>query len=700
MKKILLILPLVASSIFANAQDTYIGDQMTVKVMPNTLFYHGGDLNLKNNSGTSTPIDQVVINDGNIKVKGDFNNNITGSNGKHFLNTYSDPSSYGQLIIADDKVANGKIAMERSKFNTANDYTVLGFPFQQEEVRSIINNMTESESFVGYCPVDLACPDRYKQTILVWDIPQTEYDAVYKTDIIQPGENYMIRLKDGNIRAFTENLAAEKFKVYGIPNNIPFSKNGIKSGIRNVSESTFSGYTWSQWKNLHNHYNETYNSYLGLEITNMDSNKNFGKNLHRFSNPYTSNLDLSDVSKVNSWIKFNINGTQQAPTEAYGSVVRFKVNRLPSSYLIYWTWGEGSTNTRGVDKISAYLQRSSATAATPYFWAGNPDALIIKPYEYYEIDYYTISESANGSKLINAIYTIGDNQKTFKYTPTYTPVSSPNTSTPGVFARQATNNIALSEAEIEANELVSRGYIAPNDFTQVELNLIQNNSLVGEAAYLVNGDFYTTGNATSAQTISNPIVLLEENTNGTVVNNSETLLNQFNSIDYIGKPLGISFKDLTQGEEYNIRLRLFEYSILNQVENFTNGKYYLLDKQNNHVSEVNAATEITFIADENSASRFELYWKQEPRILATDDLVKSNKTFVYSNEKQKFVRFENNNTNAKIEIFDLTGRLISKENKVNTANDYKLNLTNLPNVYVVVITYEDGKVVSEKILNK
>ena len=35
-----------------------------------------------------------------------------------------------------------------------------------------------------------------------------------------------------------------------------------------------------------------------------------------------------------------------------------------------------------------------------------------------------------------------------------------------------------------------------------------------------------------------------------------------------------------------------------------------------------------------------------------------------------------------------------------TNTDYKLNLANIPTMYVVKITYKDGKVVTKKTINK
>ena len=407
--------------------------------------------------------------------------------------------------------------------------------------------------------------------------------------------------------------------------------------------------------------------------------------MHRFSNPFTSNLDLSNIKKLESWISFKIGGVKKDPTEVFDTTIRFKINRLPSDYTVKWNNQSGGTNTGSV-RISAYLQKAE-TGTTPYFWAGNPDALIIKPFEYFEIDYYTIAKAANNnSNIVTASYTIGENLKTFKYN-----FSSGGS---GAFARNQNNSLLNNEA------LKESGLSAENDFTQMELFLLNNNDIQGEASYFVNGDFYTTGNSTTEKLLSNPIFLYEESKDGTVVTTAQTLLNQFNSQDYIGKPLRIGFNNLKQGDNYTINLRLFEHSILNQVKDLTLGKYYLLDKVKNEVTEVNGNTQINFTADDKINDRFEFYWNEKPATLGTDDLNKTNGTYLYAANANKYIRFEKRNTTANIEVFDMSGRLISRKQNVNTTSDYKLELVKSTSLYVVVITYKDGKVVSEKTVNQ
>ncbi|MCA4782445.1 T9SS type A sorting domain-containing protein [Empedobacter stercoris] len=686
MKKNLLALVALSAMYSASAQDTYIKDAVIVKVNPSTLFYNGGNVNVKTDATSGTT--EKIINEGNIQIQGGFTNENTI--GKNFVNKYSTSTEYGQLIIDQASSVSGQLAIERSNINPSlNDYYPFGLPYQDDKIENIINNITSNSSaFRGECAVNSNCgTNRYNQTILAWDVKETEYDNVPKGTGVVAGANYTINTMNGAFKSFLEGISASnKFATYGKPNNKAVTLNNVESGIVNKTKEQFSELTWGNWKNLRNNYNEEFVSYLGNNAP--DTNSRYGKNLHRFSNPFTSNLDLSDVSIANSWIKFVVNGAIKGPTETFEpTTIKFRIHKLANNYFVNWDDQTGGSNTN-TTRITAYLQKSE-TGANPYFWAGNPDALIVKPFEYFEIDYYTMLKANNGgSNIVTANFNIADRQKTFIYDFT-------NGSTSGLYARSS--NDTSSYNLLEDTSLQSKGLIAGNDFTQLELFLLEDNSILGDAAYLVNSNFYTTGNSVNESISKNPIFIFEEKNDGTIVTNSQTLLNQFNSLDYIGKPIGIGFNNLIEGHNYTINLRLFEQSILNRVDNFSVGKYYLLDKSKNNVVEVDANTQIKFVANPNINDQFELYWNEAPLVLGTDDLNKNNATYIYKDKTNKYVRFEDKNTNAKIEIYDITGRLISRNVDISTNSDYKLNLTT--GVHVVVITYKDGKVVSQKTIN-
>ncbi|MDM1061292.1 T9SS type A sorting domain-containing protein [Empedobacter falsenii] len=689
MKKNLLALFVLGAIYSASAQDTYIKDAVIVKVNPNTLFYNGGNVSVATDAAGGTA--EKIINEGNIQIKGGFSN--ANTIGKNFVNRYTNSTQYGQLIIDGTSTVSGQLSIERSKINTSsNDYFPFGLPYQGDNVDNIFKNIIgNSYSFRGDCKVDVNCgTTRYLQTLLSWDIKQSEYDHVPTGTLVTAGANYTVNTMAGPFKTFLDGISGTKFSTYGKPNNKAIVLTNVESGIRNKTKAEFSELTWGQWKNLINNYNETYDSYLGNN-TNLDTNARYAKNLHRFSNPFTSNIDLSDVSITNSWIKFIVNGVSKGPTETFEpTTIKFRINKLADNYSVDWNGQTGGTNTNST-RISAYLQKATS-GTTPYFWAGNPDALIVKPFEYFEVDYYTMLKANNGgSNIVTANFNITDRQKTFSYDF----ASKGNTS--GVYARS--NNSLANTNMLNDENLLQKGLIAGNDFTQLELFLLENTQILGDAAYLVNSSFYQTGNSTINNLEKNPIFLYEEKNDGTIVTDAQTLLNQFNSNDYVGKPIRVGFNNLVDGINYTINLRLFEQSILNKVDNLSLGKYYLLDKSKNELIQIDSNTRINFTANSSINNQFELYWNEKPTNLGTSEIEKSNSTFIFKENINKFVRFEKNNTSANIEIYDLTGRLITRNVDISTNSDYKLNLTSSSGVYVVVITYKDGKVVSLKTIN-
>lgn len=704
MKKNLLTLSFLAAAAFAFAQDTYIGDKAVVKVQPNTLFYHGGNVKLTTSTGSGAPLTEVVKNQGNIKVQGQFENTINSANGAEFVNIWTDANNFGQLIINETSTSTGKVAMERSLPNVEQiDEYIIALPFKgkAEDVYKTLTNLNLSNNIVnptfsGWCAENSACPDRYTQTLMVWDNSETEYDNVKSDSEISPIKRYLLNSRRGSdfrnvVNTIKTNLpqtATQKISFSGVPSNEDISIE-LYSGLKGNSQA-YENETFSQWKNRINNHLETYDSYLGNQQNSTDGSRSFGKNIHRLANPFTSNLDLSDISRTNSWIYFSDVSTN-TPTVVYDNLIRFRIFKLANDFSITWNSNNGNISTSSnTTTFSAYL--NSNTAGT-YFWTGSAEALLVKPYETFFIDYYAVNRSGNGgTRTIKANVTLGDKQKTF--IKEYAGATSSN-EIPGTYSRNNSNVQALLNNE----SLKATGLVTDFDFTQLELYLSENSSIKGNAAYLLNANFMTTGNETATKFADNNIFFYEETENGDVVLDAETISNSFNSEDYIGKPIRLGFKNLTSGNEYQVNINLYEYSILNKVNSLNLGRYYILDKLTNKVSEVDASTQISFVADENVNDRFEFYWNESPRTLSTEDIVK-NTTYIYKDQAAQYVRFENTNSTATVEIFDITGRSIQKNTNVPTTSDYRLNLTNVPNIYVVVITYENGKVVTKKTINK
>ena len=697
MKKNLLALFALGAIYSAYAQDTNIKDAVIVKINPNTLFYNGGTVNVTTDAASATT--EKIINQGNIQIKGGFTN--TNTNGKNFVNKYTNDNSFGQLIIQNATTVTGRVAIERSIPDVNNDEYVISLPFKNVTAKEVVNSLTGGNFFKGDCKLNTNCGNsRYLQSILFWDVNETEYDAIDDTFVIDPKFRYLLNLRAGTAvdNAIISLGTANPIKFAGIPNNNS-TDFALKSGLRGGAQD-FGNLTWKDWKGKINNYNETYDSYIGNKTgTLYDASQIYGKNQHRLSNPFTSNIDLSDIGKVNTWIRFTGATGGTAPTEVFAGALRFRVTKIANDFTIKWNANSGNVTTSSSTPISAYL--TSDGAATPtYIWTGNPQALIVKPYESFYIDYHAINSAGNGgTRIVNANVKLTDSHKTFNYNFNS---KNPNANgfPNGTFAKTQNESNSAKQALLNDDTLKQKGLVTDFDFTQVELFLSKNNKFEGTAAYLLNANFMVSGNATNNNTITNPIFFYEENSNGEVIKTAQTLSNSFNSVDYIAKPIRLGFNDLENGQEYTINMNLYEYSILNQVDKLGLGKYYILDKKTNKTEVVDANTKITFVADNTINDRYEFYWNALPESLSTNDnLTSKNVTYLYSNNGNQYIKFEQNNTTADIAVYDLAGRQISYKTNVSTNNDHQLNLV-AAGVYLVKISYKDGKVVTKKTINK
>ncbi|MGV0921433.1 T9SS type A sorting domain-containing protein [Empedobacter falsenii] len=657
MKKNLLALFVLGAIYSASAQDTYIGDKAVVKVNSNTLFYNGGNVTL---NATNIP---VVSNEGNVFINGGtFSKGSSGNQtGVEFVNKWTSSSQYGQLIIKNSSNANvtAKVTVEKQAANTNNYVTYpIGMPFQDnvKQIMTAFNNGT----FKVECGFEqYSCGNELYTgvTLKTWNNDKIVNDVVTADKNFVPGSYYLLNLRDGvGIKEFMTGII--NYKGTPAPQQLTLKGNSV---IHNMSQSDFSTKKYSEWKGLFNKYREPYYTYLG---DNLTDNMLSGKNVYRFANPYTSNIDLSNIDSWLTLLNGN-NGSSSTVTSAnlLPSIKSFNITKRMDSFTIGWDPQNGSTSSAN----GYYLAKLDVNNN----WTGSPEALIIKPLETFNLNFPMLDPSKlGGTRIINVQANFTDNLKTFSNTPSVT-----------VLPKSGAKSSNLSQ----------------NDFVQMELYMTNDNMVIGDPVYLVGTTYYSTGGA-SKSVSNNSIYLFDEKVEGGVNLESQSNFNDFNTNDYIGKPLGIGFNNLTEGNSYTFRLNLFEESIFNKVEKLANGKFYLLDKKKDEVKEIDSNSIISFTADNNNNERFEIYWNESPKTLATNENNLNKSTLIYKENSNHKIRFEFNNTTANIEIYDLAGRKVQENKNLTTNTDYTLNLPSKA-IYVVKITYNNGKVISTKVVN-
>lgn len=672
MKKNLLTLGVLALSLSANAQIVYSGDQSKVFISSKALVYAGGDWKVNSER------EKTVENKGNVIIVGDYKKGATANaaqDGKEFVNVYTAGNDYGQVkFLRTPGTSDARMTVERPAASSGYDdsWFPISLPYKDNADYLMKSFGLELSAFSDGA--------RYTSTILKWNNNTIALDPVAKASQLTPGDYYNLNMVGApNVRAKMENNIPYK----GTPNGGAYTQKAEGRSIHGLSTQQFSDLGYNDWKLRLNRHQETYESYMGRANS---TSKVLNKNIFRFGNPYTSNLDLSEFDGANAWVKI-LNKGGHTIKQAYDAqlIKDFSVTKRMDDYNTQWGFDiEGSITT----SRKYYTAKFDGQR-----WTGNAEALLIRPTETFNLNFPVINPTAVGSRVLNIEVNFTDAHKTFEYTP-----SAKNTTSPGLIA--SVFSFESNPAGMMLAKDVAYNNIQSSDFYQLEIVLAKNNEIQASPVYIVGANDYKESGANAATANS---VFVYGVKDGAVAYSSQKEFNEFNSDTYVGKPLGLGLNKLENGQTYQLKFALYEDNIFNSVDTFKDGVFYLKDNVTKKVIRVSANDTITFVADTNSDKRFEFYWKEAPQgettdTLSTTDVAKSESTIVYRDAKQSKVRFENIANTAKVEVFSVAGTLVSSREGVSTNTDYTLNLVSA-GVYVVKVTYQNGEVRTLKVVN-
>lgn len=707
MKKRLLTLGTLALAMSMNAQNTalYVGESenTVLTVKSNALLYSGGNLKVahKEIAHDDSPLspegyyvqnwgdptfsgdNYPVHNEGNIKVVGDYL--YKGLNAVYNLegisNKYIKKNDYGQLIVSGSKNATtGLVRVEMKEDglqvgDTRFAYYPVALPFSGSRAR--INAFLYAE---GGLEDVVKGMDRYDLFALQWDNATVKYDAMGEQ--IDNKKSYSFNTKNQQV---LEGVLNRNFN--GIISPTPVTDR-VKGVIGGLTEEQFSELPYNDWKKRRNVYNEEYRTYIDGKDTDTNS-KVFNKNQFRYGNPYTSNIDLSAVEGANAWVKIKNKGLdlniKQASTQVY--IKNFTV-RKPNmgTFSVGWNDQVGSVNKKGYNYYTAVYNGTQ--------WTGNGEALLVRPLETFTFNFPVLDPTKLGSRIIEVEFSLNDNHKTFAHTP------SAQTQAGNTLSKKAFNS-TLSKTAVSQNTAIANA----NDFYQLEIALVKNEVLEEAPVYLVGANY---NKETGTDSKSEAKIFVYGIKDDEVALTSKKAMNDFNSLSYVAKPLGLGLNKLNAGENYELKFNLYEASIFNKVKELNGGSFFIKDKETNKITEISAETSIPFTAGENLSERFVLYWKQVPETEKVVEVVEVPKavvapsaqsTIVYKEGLTNKVRFENNLGKARVEVYDLAGRLISASSDINTAADHTLTL-GVKGVYIVKVSYENGEVRTQKLINE
>lgn len=520
---------------------------------------------------------------------------------------------------------------------------------------------------------------RYTTFLMKWNNKDIVYDGLKRDSQMEMGASYSL-----NAGRDVIGTGIERARFLGVPTPTAFTTRA-KGVIAGHTDEQFSNLGYNDWKAKTNAYGEDYISYLGDANTNS---KVYNKNQYRFGNPYTSNVDISGIEGNTAWVTIknkNLNlNIKEASRQLY--IKNFTVQK-PNLGLFDAGW---NSQVGAVEK--KYIYYTAVYNGTE--WTGNAEALILRPMETFSFNFPILDPTKLGSRIIDVEVNLNDNHKTFEHIPTAYRTQAPSSS----LSKMGVNNTLSRTAR---NTTVSNA----NDFYQLEISLVKDDVLADAPVYLV-GTNYNKESGTNAE--SNAKIFVYGIKEDEVALTSKKAMNDFNSVSYVAKPLGLGLNQLENGKTYELKFNLYEASIFNKVKELNGGAFYIKDKETNKITEISAETSIRFTAGENLSERFVLYWKQVPETEKVVEVVEVPKTvvtpsaqstIVYKEGLTNKVRFENNLGKARVEVYDLAGRLISASSDINTAADHTLTL-GVKGVYIVKVSYENGEVRTQKLINE
>ena len=393
-----------------------------------------------------------------------------------------------------------------------------------------------------------------------------------------------------------------------------------------------------------NYYRERYNTYI-QDQWHMASGTawtgDFGKNLYLFGNPFLTNLDL--VNELPEWIadKSDIWGIRLEP-------------------LSVTTPSGAGTRSGGAAKLVTYNM------------AGIPSgdvAEIIKPMQTFVLKFR--NNKAQRLEFHNA--------RRFAYS------ARPYQATPNVLARGA------------AGSVKQLGVIA----------LDEHGNELGRTYYVVYPEAQTGKPATYSTQVAaggeNIIGTFEEKPSGGIdeeLQNSYWLyINEANQSDFKGKEIPLKiYSDKVRALKFEVRENAVE--VPDSQEKFRNGQSFYISKGNDLVTVGHNKT-IPVSASDNSFGLF--YGKPSGyNDVSAANVAKPSATVVAFDEatKEYKIFFDPAWNTAKVEVYDLSGRLIYSKDKVDTkAGEFTLSLPSGNRAtYVVKAVSETGSVFSQKII--
>ena len=642
----------------AFSQDAYITGIIPVKNQKGTLLYFGEKLELTSAVNT----DRTFINSGKIKINGSFVNN---GDGKNFVSTWTDAENYGQVIIAQDAEVgeNSFLSLEKNKINPSSSaWGQFAIPFDKFSTTGNGNTYGDLQPRLFGTNYSNG-GNRYYASMMVWDnTGKPEFDHKRNTDEHNPTNYVILNLTyySAGLRGIMETNPDENLTYSGRPAKAEYTAQ-YKPSIY------YQGKNWGVWAYYTNSYNEKYYSYLGDAVRDYETDSiHYAKYFFEFGNPYTSNIDLSDIGLNNG-----------------GAYVE---NLMSVSRITGTNWNINDGGSSQAATVQALWNGS--------IWSGNPDALIVPPFETFIIG---LNEGADDDAATHD-FVFDDSLKTFDYS-------------------------SLAEDENfftdDGGKMNPLNYyfntFSRDHFFQLRLKLYDEyDHYTGNEAYVVvkrNGENGVNDKLESEYSDfgdRSGFFLAQENADGSEVetSNRKMYINTV-SFTYASKPIQLFFN--RKNGDYNgyyVKADLFYQSIFNKLKppatNFHGpNSFYFYDKFEDVLLPI--TTDFNYYieySDNPLEDRYQVFWNGGPmgdeRLAVQDE--ENYQTIIYKDQDTYKIRFNTNWDTAQIKLYDLSGKILQTYENVKTDVDFEFELPGA-GVYVVKLVSEKGEIHTQKIIN-
>ncbi|MFY1046824.1 T9SS type A sorting domain-containing protein [Chryseobacterium sp. GP-SGM7] len=682
MKKNLLTLGVLAISLSVQAQTVllHVDDAAKMYVSDGTLVYNGGGVQTRGEGSIDLHGNMMIVSSASSDVIRALPAISTTAprTGDNFFIRLNDPvnfttSTYGQLYISGFSQNNITAIVDKEYKDVSHgSFQQIAMPFSNKTIASIATNLGKGSNFTN---------NRTTNALAYWDHTKTVMRVV----------NPSITTDYGDLSVSANNLyGPTTYFAVGSTGWSPNPSLPTTSAVRTLKGVPYSDTTaltndvnlvnggkpggvainyGSVGQNL-NEFNERYNTYLD-DPFDTSWTTNYGKELYQFGNPFLTNLDFA-------WI-----GTNAAETGAVndGNILPVRGVRYALSNVNY----SPSTGTTVTNQFVTFSYNGSNGNVATVVPAGDVDNLIIKPmgtvYVKLDRDLISLYPSVGFNNKLNFNTLRRFSKRSRAASVSYSVAAAKNNPTSslkqlGVIALDAQDK-EISRTYYVVHGNGSTGY-STNYNLQANTGFNSNNTPVNSAIY-TNEEFVSGG------------------IDPTYASQYNLYINEANEVNFLHKKIPLTLNSPAISKlKFEIRenaaLIPDAQSALSSGESFwikLNGNNMMLSQGQ--------------VINTSAVTGSGLYYG-EPATegsLGTSEAVKGSSTIVaYEKATDNFVAiFDKGWKNADITIFDMSGKLINSEKKINTSSNHVLNIPKQVNSgYLITIKADNGQVYNTKIM--